>query len=105
MTTDKKCSSCKDSHNCSAVYGQIGNAKGPSIAFKTIIAFPLPIIIFIVALAVCESWLKSVFDDKFFPSAIGALVALIAVVVYICTVRLFLNRRSKADCAKVLKET
>ena len=105
MTSDKNCSSCKDSHNCSAVYGQIGNAKGPSVAMKVVVAFLLPIIIFIITLAVSENWLKSVFDNKNMPSAIGAVIALIAVVVYIFAVRLLRNRKSKASCPKVLKET
>lgn len=94
MTEDKNCDGCANTDRCSAVYEKIGHTKGPPVVYKVILAFLLPIIIFIVSLALCEQWLKGVFENKNFPTAIAAIVAFITVLIYIFAVRFFSNRQA-----------
>ena len=54
MAWKKNCSDCVHSHDCKAVYQQLGAAAGPPVAAKVFVAFLLPLIVFIVALAICE---------------------------------------------------
>ncbi len=48
------CEGCRQARNCAGVYQQLGHAGGPSVAWKVIVAFALPIVAFAVALASFE---------------------------------------------------
>ncbi len=60
MGQAKPCDGCSQAHNCSAVYQQLGHAGGPSVVWKVIVAFALPIAAFVAALAIFERLLVSV---------------------------------------------
>ena len=57
---DDFCRSCKQSHDCKQVYRQLGEAAGPSVLRKVLIAFLLPMAVFIVALTVSEKHLAEI---------------------------------------------
>jgi ACR3 family arsenite efflux pump ArsB len=48
------CSDCAQSRDCRAVYEQLGDANAPCVVTKVLVAFLLPIAVFIVALAVFD---------------------------------------------------
>jgi uncharacterized membrane protein len=48
------CQNCRQKHDCREVYRRMGNATCPSILLKAITAFLLPLIVFIVSLAVFD---------------------------------------------------
>jgi hypothetical protein len=52
MAKDEFCSNCAQSRNCSAVYEHLGKSQAPSVVCKALVAFLLPIAVFIVALAI-----------------------------------------------------
>jgi len=52
MTNEQFCQSCGHLHDCQKVYQQLGHCKGPPVVRKVIIAFLLPIGVFIACLAV-----------------------------------------------------
>ncbi len=54
MADDKFCSNCAQSRNCSAVYEYLGKSDGESVVCKVLVAFLLPIAVFIIALAMFE---------------------------------------------------
>ncbi len=49
--TEKKCSDCTQAHDCKSTYEQLGRQGGPSVVWKVIVAFMLPIAVFIASLA------------------------------------------------------
>ena len=51
MVQAKSCDGCSDAHDCKRVYEQLGHTGGPSVALKVIMAFALPIVLFLAALA------------------------------------------------------
>jgi len=54
MVKENICQECSQKESCQQAFEKLGNAKGPSVAIKSILAFLLPLVIFIAALAVSE---------------------------------------------------
>ena len=54
MDEQESCQGCDQEHNCQKVYQKLGDVEGPSIAFRAIVAFLLPMMVFIVSLAIFE---------------------------------------------------
>ncbi len=50
--TEKKCSDCTQAHDCKSTYEQLGRQEGPSVVWRAIVAFMLPIAVFIASLAI-----------------------------------------------------
>ncbi|UCD52470.1 MAG: hypothetical protein JSW27_07500 [Phycisphaerales bacterium] len=50
MVEAKPCNGCSQAHDCKRIYEQLGHAGGPSVVLKVIMAFALPIVLFIAAL-------------------------------------------------------
>jgi len=55
----KDCNHC-DGKNCSAAYEQLGSSKAPFIGFKVVLAFLVPIIIFVSATVTANHFLPSI---------------------------------------------
>jgi len=55
MTQQKFCEDCNQKHDCREVYQKLGNTKGPSVVLKAVVAFLLPILVFIGCLAAFEA--------------------------------------------------
>ena len=89
MAEDKFCSNCAQSQNCSAIYEHLGKSSGPSVACKVLVAFLLPIGVFIVALAV--------FEGLAGPIASPALAA-VAVGICILVTKMIGQRLKKDNC-------
>lgn len=54
MTEQEFCDNCNQKHNCGSIYHQLGNTNGPSVVVKVVIAFLLPLVVFIFSLAVFQ---------------------------------------------------
>jgi hypothetical protein len=55
MTQEKICQDCSHQQKCQEIYEKLGNIRGPSVAFKAVVAFLLPILVFIASLAVFDA--------------------------------------------------
>jgi hypothetical protein len=51
MKTDDTCSGCDQKDTCRQVYEKMGKAEGSNVAWKAIVAFLVPIVVFIGVLA------------------------------------------------------
>ena len=76
MVPKDSCQSCGRRHSCRDVYQKLGNAGGFSVALEVIFAFLVPILVFIVSLAVFERMLRSLHIDHYsiplsFPAALA----------------------------------
>ena len=76
MTQEKFCSDCSNSHDCKSAYEQIGKADGPSIVFKAVTAFLIPIVVFIVSLAILQNVLAGRLDNASLQTAMEFFLAL-----------------------------
>jgi hypothetical protein len=76
MAQLKSCQECDQKHQCQEIYQQLGKARGPSVAFNAIAAFLLPILVFIVTLAIFEKILAGIIDIKELRIALDFLLVL-----------------------------
>jgi len=73
------------------MYEQLTSVKGPSVAVKVVLAFLLPLVVFIVSLAVFERILAGSLDGEQLRAAMTFVLALLATLACIFIVK-FANR-------------
>ncbi len=76
MVDEKHCQGCNQADRCQEVYRRLGKAEGPSVVFKVIVAFLLPIVIFIVSLVVFDKILGVIVSIEWLRTALSILIAL-----------------------------
>ncbi|MFH1717588.1 MAG: SoxR reducing system RseC family protein [Planctomycetota bacterium] len=91
MVQQESCQGCHQRDDCQKVYEQLGNIKSPSVAVKVVLAFLLPLVVFILSLAVFEKILAGSFDSGQLRTAVAFLLALLATLICILIVK-FTNR-------------
>ena len=64
MKSDDHCSQCDHKDGCRLAYEKLGKVKGSNVASKVIVAFLVPIGVFIGALAAGQRLLQDRFDEK-----------------------------------------
>jgi len=77
MASKNFCQGCVQNNDCRRVGGQLGNESGASIVLKVILAFLLPLIVFIVSLAVFEKVLAGTFNTERLQTVVSFLLALL----------------------------
>ena len=64
MKSDSYCSGCSQKDTCRQAYEKLGKATGPNVAWKVIVAFLVPIGVFIGGLAGSQLLLRGRFEEK-----------------------------------------
>jgi hypothetical protein len=75
MTEQNFCQNCYQKHDCQKVYRQLGEAQGPPITLKIIVAFLLPLVVFIVSLAIFEAIFSKAINTGLVQTALSLLLA------------------------------
>jgi hypothetical protein len=70
------CQSCSQKSRCQEAYQRLSKAQGPSVVRKVLVAFLLPIAVFIAALAVFERSLAEAVETKQVQTALSFVLAL-----------------------------
>jgi len=76
MTQQEFCHTCKQNSDCRKVYGQLGGLEGPSVAAKVVLAFLLPLVVFVVSLAAFDRILAGAIGEGHVLTAVSLLLAL-----------------------------
>jgi uncharacterized membrane protein len=76
MFQQKFCQECVQKRNCKEIYQQLGNTKNPSVVFKVVIAFLVPLVVLIAALAIFKAILAGIINSKEAQTALSFLLAL-----------------------------
>jgi hypothetical protein len=95
MAELKSCQECNQKQKCQEIYQQLGKAKGPSVAFKAVVAFLLPLLIFIASLAAFEGILARITNIEKLRIALDFLLALavtLAAILIIKVISKYLNK-------------
>lgn len=95
MSKQEFCQDCNQKHDCRDAYRQLGNIKSPSIAFKVVLAFLLPIVVFILSLMAFEKILAGAMDRAELQTIISALLALAVTLVYILIIKVMNTQPGK----------
>ena len=82
---DDLCSGCGQRSSCGSVYQKLGAAKGPSVLGKSLIAFVLPIVLFLLALAAFDRLLRGRIEDSDLRMLAGIIPSLMVSVVGVWT--------------------
>ena len=78
MEQQENCQGCEQRHRCQEIYQRLGEVKGPSVVSKVVVAFLLPMVVFIIVLAAFEQTLAKVISKKELQTVCGLLSALAA---------------------------
>jgi len=89
------CHTCKQKNDCRNVYRTVGHAESPPVTAKVVLAFLLPLVVFIVSLGVSERMLAEVVQRENVLTAVSFLLALSAT--FACVV---LTRRIRRRCCQ-----
>jgi uncharacterized membrane protein len=99
MAEQKICEDCKQKHDCQRIYEQLGDVEGPSVVIKVIVAFLLPLVVFIVSLAVFQEIFAKAISSQRLQTALSLLLALLVTFVCILIVRVINRTRTNTDLA------
>ena len=58
MTQPDQCDGCSQADGCKEVYRHLGCTEGPSVTLTVLVAFLLPLVLFIVSLGTLSWWLE-----------------------------------------------
>jgi len=73
---ETNCQGCSHKHNCQETYQKLANFKGFSVVLKVIVAFLLPIMVFIASLAAFERILAEAIYNRQLQTILSFLLAL-----------------------------
>ena len=76
MDQEKFCKNCKQISDCQKVYQHLGSVRGPSVVVKVIMAFLLPLVVFIGCLAVFQQFLGKALNIKELNTFLSFLLAI-----------------------------
>ncbi len=84
MAHQQQCNGCEHSNTCETIYRQLGQSNAPPVAFKVFVAFVMPILSFVITLALSAHILEDRIDPKWMQltsvvTAMGASVLVVAV--------------------------
>ncbi len=96
MTQEQLCQECSQRRDCQKVYQQLGNVEGPSVVKKVILAFLLPLVVFIASLAIFERAFSGLTSTEQAQTALSFVSAVLLTFVCILVTRA-LNSRFSQD--------
>ena len=94
MAEQKFCQECSQKHECQEVYQQLGDIKGSSVVFKVIVAFLLPVVVFIGSLAAFGKVLAKAVDSKDLQTIVSFFVSVLITFIFVVSCSLLVARRS-----------
>ena len=97
MAELKPCQECDQKHKCRDIYQQLGKAQGPSVAFNVVVAFLLPLLIFVVSLAAFERILAGTTDIKGLHIALDFVLALLVTFAAMLIIKAISKRLNKNE--------
>ena len=78
MTRDDNCQGCAQQHDCKSIYRTLGRAGGPSVVWKVVFVFLVPIAVFVVSIAGLGAVLKERITSETARMAVVFVLALLA---------------------------
>jgi len=92
----ESCQGCSQAHDCKKIYQQLGRTEGPSVARSVVIAFALPITVFVTGLGLCQ-WLLAGRVEQPAQSAIAVIPATAVTIAMVWALNLVAKRRNRTD--------
>lgn len=94
MIENDNCSGCPQHHDCKSMYQALGKADGSFVAIRSIAAFLVPILVFVLGLAVFDKLLAARITGSNSRTIISAILSLLVCLLYVTALRLISARCS-----------
>jgi uncharacterized membrane-anchored protein len=91
---NNKCQGCSDRQKCEEVYQKMGQGEGPPVTFSVVMAFLLPLVIFIAVLAAGQVLLKRL-NANLPATAVSLVAACLVTAGYVLVASLIVKNRAK----------
>lgn len=101
MAQKEFCQVCRQKHDCRKVYRQLGSAEGPPVTAKVVLAFLLPLVVFIACLGGAERMLAGIINEGAVLTAVSVLLALL--VTFACIVMIKKIRKSSGHSGSFIR--
>ncbi|MHC4499269.1 MAG: SoxR reducing system RseC family protein [Planctomycetota bacterium] len=95
MQGDDFCQSCHQKDNCQEAYRRLGSVRGPSVVPKVVLAFLVPMVVFIVSLAFFHKILAKAAMARQMQTALGLVAALAVTLICVLVARAIDKRISE----------
>ena len=95
MVQGQACNRCSQAHDCKRIYQQLGQAEGPSVVFKVLVAFALPIVTFVTGLAAFGHLLRGRVVEPY-QTPVAFVLALLATIAFVLGASLLGKQHPKA---------
>lgn len=79
-------------HCCIDIYQQLGQTKGPSVVGKVLLAFGVPLLLFIGSLILAEYLLSAFMTEGAMKTFIAFLAALVVSIVFVQLIRILTRK-------------
>lgn len=99
MKSDNHCSGCAQKGTCRSAYEKLGKFQGPNMALKAILAFLVPIGVFIGALAGGQRLLQEYFEGRLL-ILVSFVLAVSLTLLVVCMIRAISSSNKKEHCEK-----
>lgn len=101
MTQQEFCQVCNQKHDCRKVYRELGSADGPPVTAQVVLAFLLPLVVFIACLGGAERMLAGIINEGPVLTAASVLLALLAT--FACIVLIKRIRKSSGHSGSFIR--
>ena len=85
----QQCQNCEQKHNCQEVYKQLGQSKAPKVLSKVILAFLLPLILFVFSIAITEKRLNETLKSEAIRDLAAFAAGVLVVFLYLIVLKLW----------------
>jgi len=85
----QQCQNCEQKHNCQEVYKRLGQSKAPKVLSKVILAFLLPLILFIFSIAAAERLLNESLKSEATRNLAAFAAGILVVFLYLIILKLW----------------
>jgi hypothetical protein len=89
---DRKCQGCGHRGLCHSIYYRLGHAEGPSVLPEILLAFGIPIIVFMVSLTVAGTLLGGILTPDVGPVLLSLALALTLTALVVAAIWWFTQR-------------
>ncbi len=96
MVQHKQCSQCGDKSSCREVLQLLGNSEQPPVIGQALVAFVLPIVVFMGVLATAQQLLEKQIESVPLRTIVALLPAIGAAVLCVAVARMLGNRSGKS---------
>jgi hypothetical protein len=92
MWFDRECQGCGHGGSCHSIYYRVGHTEGPSVLAKVLLAFGLPIVVFIASLTVAGALLGGALTSHTGPALLSFAFALTLTALVVVAIWWFTRR-------------